>query len=213
MTLAQEPSVAVFEIQNEESLFFWSFDPAKCGKGPRELLEKKFGDWLAAKYGSLGSAFAAWPGDKTPDDNAAEGRAGLYGAWFMSREGVGKQTSDRQKRLLDQIHFYADTQRDFYASMHKYLRDDLGAKWPISASNWITVPGLDFIERYTYSPVEVIDKHGYFGGKHTGPDSAWSVRQGQSLRGRDDDVRSRFRALSICAAAGPSACAVGDRVE
>ncbi|HEX4140044.1 MAG TPA: hypothetical protein VHY09_06825, partial [Candidatus Methylacidiphilales bacterium] len=48
----------------------------------------------------------------------------------------------------------------------------------ISASNWITVPGLDFIERYTYSPCEVIDKHGYFGGKHTGQDAGWSVRPG-----------------------------------
>ena len=41
-TLAQEPAVAIFEIQNEDSLFFWSFDPAKCGQGPRKILEKKF---------------------------------------------------------------------------------------------------------------------------------------------------------------------------
>jgi len=187
-TLAQEPALAIFEIQNEDSLFFWSFDPAKCGQGPRKRLETQFVFWLQTKYGSLDSAFATWKDAKLPDDiiynpgnasHVAPGLAGLYGPWFMSRDGFRKQSPDVQKRILDQIHFYADVQRDFYADMHKYLRDDLGAKWPISASNWITVPGLDFIERYTYSPAEVIDKHGYFGGKHTGEASAWSVRAGQ----------------------------------
>jgi hypothetical protein len=182
-TLAQEPAVAIFEIQNEDSLFFWSFDPAKCGKGPRELLEKRFGDWLVKKYGSIDAAFAAWPDARPEDDMFPPNQPGqvmLEGPWLLSRDGFSKQSPAVKKRLLDQIHFYADVQHDFYADMHKFLHDDLGAKWPISASNWITVPGLDFIERYTYSPVEVIDRHGYFGGKHTGTASAWSVRAGQS---------------------------------
>jgi hypothetical protein len=179
-TLAEETSVGVFEIQNEDSLFFWSFNPATLGKGPRELLEKKFGAWLAHKYGSLDQAFAAWPGDKAPDDSAADSRAGLYSAFEMSSAGFPKQSPDRQKRLLDQIHFLAGVQRSFYDDMHHYLRDEIGAKWPISASNWITAPGLGFIERYTYSGVEVIDKHGYFGGKHAGEGSGWSVRDGHT---------------------------------
>jgi hypothetical protein len=178
-TLAEETSVGVFEIQNEDSLFFWTFNPATLGKGPRELLERKFGAWLAAKYGSLGNALTAWPGDKQEDDSVADSRAGLYGAYEMSGEGFPKQSPDRQKRLLDQIHFLAGLQHDFYADMHKYLREEIGAKWPISASNWITTPGRGFIERYTYSDVEVIDRHGYFGGKHTGDGSGWSVRKGQ----------------------------------
>ncbi len=179
-TLAEETSVGVFEIQNEDSLFFWTFQPASLGKGPRELLEKRFAAWLAQKYHTLDQAFAAWPGDKHPDDNTAESRAGLYGPFEMSSAGFPKQSPDRQKRLLDQIHFLTEVQHDFYADMHTYIRNDLGAKWPISASNWTTAPGLGFIERYTYSGVEVIDKHGYFGGKHEGDASAWSVRKGQT---------------------------------
>jgi hypothetical protein len=179
-TLAEETSVGVFEIQNEDSLFFWTFRPSALGRGPRELLEKKFGAWLARKYGTLDLALAAWPGDKHPDDSTAEGRAGLYGAFEMSSAGFPQQSPDRQKRLLDQVHFLAELQHDFYAGMRDYLRQDLGAKWPISASNWTTAPGLGFIERYTYSGVEVIDKHGYFGGKHEGDGAAWSVRTGQT---------------------------------
>ena len=181
-TLAEETSVGVFEIQNEDSLFFWTFQPATLGKGPRELLEKKFGAWLAAKYGSTDRAFAAWPGDKHPDDSATDARAGLYGAYEMSSAGFPKQSLDRQKRLLDQVHFLAQVQHDFYVDMKKYVRDELGAKWPVSASNWITAPGLGFIERYTYSGVDVIDKHGYFGGPHKGDGSGWSVRNGHTYQ-------------------------------
>ena len=179
-TLAEETSIGVFEIQNEDSLFFWTFQPAALGKGPRELLEKKFGAWLEKKYGSLDQSFAAWPGDKHPDDSVPDSRAGLYGAFEMSVAGFPKQSPDRQKRLLDQIHFLAELQHNFYADMRDYIRHDLGAKWPISASNWTTTPGLGFIERYTYSGVDVIDKHGYFGGKHEGTDAGWSVRNGQT---------------------------------
>ncbi len=179
-TLAEETSVGLFEIQNEDSLFFWTFQPANLGRGPRELLEKKFGAWLGNKYGSVERAFAAWPGDRHPDDSEADSRAGLYGAYEMSSAGFPKQSPDRQKRLLDQVHFLAQVQHDFYVDMRKFIRDELGAKWPVSASNWTTAPGLGFIERYTYSGVDVIDKHGYFGGKHDGPDAGWSVRAGQT---------------------------------
>jgi hypothetical protein len=181
-TLAEETSVGVFEIQNEDSLFFWSFQPASLGRGPRELLERKFAAWLANKYGSVSEAFAAWPGDKHPDDTTADSRAGLYGAYEMSSAGFPKQSPDRQKRILDQVHFLAELQHDFYAGMARYLREDLGAKWPISASNWTTAPGLGFIERYTYSGVDVIDKHGYFGGRHDGEGAGWSVRAGQTYQ-------------------------------
>jgi hypothetical protein len=181
-TLAEETSVGLFEIQNEDSLFFWTFQPASLGAGPRQLLEQQFAAWLARKYGSLAQAFAAWPGDRHPDDSAADTRAGLYGAFEMSSAGFPKQSPDRQKRILDQVHFLAQLQHDFYVGMRKFVREDLGAKWPVSASNWTTAPGLGFIERYTYSGVDVIDKHGYFGGKHDGEGAGWSVRNGQTYQ-------------------------------
>ena len=183
-TLAQETSVGCVEIQNEDSLFFWTFQPAALGSGPRALLEQKFAACLAGKYGSVAQALAAWPGDKNPDDSASASRVGLYGAYEMSSAGFPRQSPDRQKRLLDQIHFLAALQHDFYAGIRDFLRHDLGARWPISASNWTTAPGLGFIERYTYSGVDVIDRHGYFGGKHEGPASGWSVRPGQTYQDR-----------------------------
>jgi len=179
-TLAEETSIGLFEIQNEDNLFFWTFHPEKLGKGPLAEIETKYGAWLTTKYGSLDKALAEWPDVKMPDDSVADGKAGLIGPYEMSSDGFPKQSPTKQKRILAQIHFYADLQRGFYADMVKYIRSDLGAKFPISASNWTTVPGMGFIERYTYADADVIDKHGYFGGKHTGDASAWSVRAGQS---------------------------------
>ena len=179
-TLAEETSVAVYEIQNEDSFFFWTFNPATLGQGPRTLLEQKFGAWLTKKYGSVASALAAWPTDKQPDDSASDNKVALYGAFQMSNQGFPKMSPDSQKRIIDQVHFLAETQHDFYVDMRKYLRDELGMKCPVAASNWITAPGLGFIERYTYSGVDVIDKHGYFGGAHDGDGAGWSVRNGQT---------------------------------
>ncbi len=88
----------------------------------------------------------------------------------------------RSVRRLDQVQFIAELQLTFYLDMQKYLRNELGAKWLISASNWTTVPGLEFIERYTYSGVDVIDKHAYYEGKHTGTGANWSVRAGHVFK-------------------------------
>ena len=188
MTLAQDPALGLVEIQNEDSLFFWTFKPADLGKGPRELLETKFGAWLAARYGSIDKAFAAWPGDRHPDDDASKSQAGLYDASVMSAAALRRQPADRQKRILDQVRFLAGLQHDFYVDMSKFMRKELGVRSPISASNWKTAPGLEFLERYTYSGVDVIDKHGYFASRHVGEGAAWSVRPGQTY----EDATSLF---------------------
>ena len=52
----------------------------------------------------------------------------------------------------------------------------------VTASNWTTADNrrLGFIERWTYAGTDVIDRHGYFGGKHEGDNSSWSVRAGHT---------------------------------
>ena len=55
--LAADAGVAVIQLQNEDSLLFWTFN-AITGE-PRKRLEKLFGDFLKSKYGSLDNAVAA----------------------------------------------------------------------------------------------------------------------------------------------------------
>ena len=53
LPMSHDPAVAVIEIQNESSLFFWTFRPQNLLPVEREALEKLFGDWAAKKYGSI----------------------------------------------------------------------------------------------------------------------------------------------------------------
>lgn len=174
--LIDEPALAIVEIINEDSLFFWTFNAGNIGEGPLATFESQYAAWLTKKYGDLDKAFAAWGGAKQARDNAAGKRAMLLDAWNMTRDGM----KDKKARMTDQIAFLATTQRGFYADMNKYMKD-LGLKAPVSASNWTTADNLVLggIERWTYTATEVIDKHGYFGGKHEGDQAAgYSVREG-----------------------------------
>jgi hypothetical protein len=174
--LIDEPAIATVEIINEDSLFFWTFTAGSIAEGPLAMFEGQYAAYLIKKYGDLDKAFAAWGGQKQARDNAAGKRATLLDAWNMTRDGM----KDKKARMTDQIAFLATTQRDFYAGMNKYMKD-LGLKAPVSASNWTTADNLVLggIERWTYAATDVIDKHGYFGGKHEGDHAAgYSVREG-----------------------------------
>ncbi len=103
----------------------------------------------------------------------------MLDAWNMTRDGM--QGEDKRKRMTDQIAFLATTQRSFYRDTAAYM-EDLGCKSPISASNWTTADNLVLggVERWTYLASDVVDKHGYFGGKHEGDAAGYSVSEGHT---------------------------------
>jgi len=76
IALAQDPTLAVIEIQNEDSLLFWTAQGIK-GAAHKEL-RRQFGAFAAKKYGSLEEARKAWqeaapsPDQDVPDDFASD---------------------------------------------------------------------------------------------------------------------------------------------
>ncbi len=127
------------------------------------VLEKRFGDWAARKYGSVAAALKAW---NYPDerDDAAAGRLGLLSAWAMTAQGL-KGLPAARMRICDQVQFLTEDLRGFYQQMHDYLRNDLGVKCPIVATNWRTADNnlLGALDKYADMACEVIDRHGYWG--------------------------------------------------
>ena len=77
------------------------------------------------------------------------------------------------------------SQRTFYKETQDYLRS-LGFKGVITASNWATADPrvLGPLEKYSYTPTDFIDRHGYFGGRHKGEASEWSIRDGHTYTDR-----------------------------
>lgn len=184
-TLAEDPAVAFFEIQNEDSFFFWTFTPDNLGQGPWGRLEQRFAQWLATTYGSTAKATAAWAGEHHANDRAD--RIGLYGAWEMTGDGWRQAGPGKQARIADQIRFLAGLQRDFYAGMRRFLKDELKFNGLVIASNWTTADNrrLGGIERWSYAAAaDVVDRHGYFGGTHEGDQAGWSVRAGHTYADR-----------------------------
>jgi hypothetical protein len=177
--LAEDPAVGILEIVNEDSLFFWTFDPKNVPSPYWRKLEGEFAKWLTERYGSPARAAKAWgPGGAARGDGP--GRAVLYGAWHMTGGGLKHANPGRRKRMADQVRFLAETQRGFYVETVRHIREDLGYDGLISASNWKTADErlLGAIERWTYTAGDVIDRHGYFGGRHEGEGASYSVRVG-----------------------------------
>ncbi|MBI2297658.1 MAG: hypothetical protein HYU66_01680 [Armatimonadetes bacterium] len=182
VTLAKEPALAILEIQNEDSFFFWTFNRQMLPPAQWLMLEKLYGGWLAKRFGSLQQALAQWPGARLQDDDPAAGVAGIYDAWHMTRDGMKAGAPDKVRRIGEQVRFLAELQRQFYLDSIHLIRDDLGATCLVSPGNWqVTDPSmLDALERYTYAAGDVIDRHGYFGGEHKGDGAGYAVRVGQT---------------------------------
>ena len=139
--------------------------------------EAQFGAWLIRKHGSLAAAQAAWGGTTAKRDAFAAGRVGFRPLWNLFSE---KTARDR-----DTAEFLLETQRTFYAGMVAFLRS-LGFKGLITASNWATASPevLGPLERWSYTPGDFIDRHGYFSITHKGENADWSIRNGHVFADR-----------------------------
>jgi len=185
LPLARDPAVAIIEIQNEDSYLFWTFGRRNIPEAQMEKLERIFGKWLLQKYGSLEAAYLAWgDGSELEKDDPVSGRMMILDIFNLTANGHGEGA--KRRRMSDQLQFLVEHQKEFYHKMVDFFRNEIGTKSLISASNWTTADTktLDSLERYTYTAGDVIDRHGYFGGKHKGEFSAWSVREGHTFEDR-----------------------------
>jgi hypothetical protein len=182
LPLAREPAVGLVEILNEDSLFFWTFGKTNLPPVQWSRLEDLYNQWLVRKHGQVAGAFVAWDGERAKGD-AGTDRAALYEAFHMTAAGVKQGGAGKAKRVGDQVQFLAEVQRGFYDGAVRYLKDDLKVGGLVSASNWTAADPmlLGAVERWTYTPGDVIDAHGYFEPEHKGDGATFSVRVGQTV--------------------------------
>ncbi|MES2459580.1 MAG: hypothetical protein V4671_03295, partial [Armatimonadota bacterium] len=183
--LAREPAVGIIQIQNEDSMLFWTMQNIK-GEQMTEV-RRRFGAWLIKKYVSLAAANTAWGGESPgPDqfqdkqgDEFPQGRAGIYIVWHWTQERTGYQA----KRLADQLAFFGETMKGFNSEISRYLRSDLKCQQLINAGNWRPADPVKLfdVERYSYSANEVMGVNRYFTGAHEGKDNGWAIRPGDKF--------------------------------
>ncbi|HLH55094.1 MAG TPA: hypothetical protein VKY92_15915 [Verrucomicrobiae bacterium] len=178
--LAADPALAIIELQNEDSLLFWTVQGIK-GQARREL-RKQFGAFVSRKYGSLERARQAWndaapsPDQDSPDD-LAQGEAALYLVWQLTQapgpEGV-------QRRCSDQMQFLTETMYRFNRTMGEFLRNECHCKQLVNAGNWRTANNVTMLdaERWSYSANEVMAVNRYYTGVHEGKNNGWAIVNG-----------------------------------
>lgn len=177
IALKDDPAVALIQLQNEDSLLFWTVQSIK-GRD-LEILQKNYAQWLTQTYGDLDQALQAWDRATIEGDQIDQGKLAFYSVWEMT-QGVPSD-SGKAKRLADQTAFWTETMYRFNAQTVQFLRDDLGAKQLINANNWRTVdmPRLNDAERYSYTATDVIAVNRYYpGGEHKGKNAGWAIEKG-----------------------------------
>jgi hypothetical protein len=175
--LVDDPSIMGLEIINEDSYFFWTFNPNAVPDAELKIVEGQFGAWVAKKYGSIEKAQKKWDNLKVARDNPGQGRVGFRPLFNLA--------NDRTLRDRDTAHFLLESQRGFYEETAQFLRG-LGFKGLITCSNWATANPqyLGPIEKYSYTVGDFIDRHGYFGCRHKGENAEWSIRDGHTYADR-----------------------------
>lgn len=177
VTLLDERAVFGIEIQNEDSFFFWTFNPENIPDPQLRILETGFGTWLSQKYGSLEKAVSAWKGPATPRDVIKEGRVGFRPLWNIAHE--------KTPRDQDTARFLLEVQTGFYRDTYQFLRQ-MGFKGLIQCSNWATADPqvLGPLEKESYTTGDFVDRHGYFECHHKGDNAAWSIRPSHTYSDR-----------------------------
>lgn len=175
--LAQDAGVGIIQLQNEDSLLFWTINGLKGEQ--RTRLEKKYAEWLKRKYGALEGAVTAWKGDRLPGDDMPGGVVDFHNIWEMTQS----RTGGRAQRLADQLQFWSETMYAFNRETAEYLRRELGCKQLINAGNWKTADAarLTDAERWSYTANEVLAVNHYFGGMHVGANNGWAIVNGDQF--------------------------------
>ncbi|WOD38422.1 hypothetical protein [Nodosilinea sp. E11] len=175
LALKDDPAVALIQLQNEDSLLFWTLQGLQGDD--LKILTDQYNNWLKEKYGSLDQALRAWQNVSFEGDDLAQGQLALGPIWMLTQP---VEDPSKAQRLADQTEFLTLTMTRFNADMVRFLREELGVKSLINANNWKTADParLNDAERYSYTPAEVIAVNRYYNGVHTGEHSGWAIVNG-----------------------------------
>ena len=170
--LAKDPAVAIFQIQNEDSMLFWTMQTV--AKSPEKArLDALYADWLKKKGKTTKPQLTVdqfWNADKNPSPD-----------------------------LKDSIQFMTETMHAWNAEVARYLKEDLGCQALVNAGNWRTANETLLLddERWSYSANEVMAVNRYVTGIHVSPEKkdGYLVAKGDTFT--DPSVLLEPRRLAI----------------
>ncbi len=164
MTYAEDPTVCLVELCDENGLFAARDRRTQLVSPYREELQRRWNFWLRAKYEDtedLRMAWTDWRGDCAlePDESLEQGTVTLHGAseagTLATLVGSGIRAS---ARLNDLTLFLASLHREYFEQMKNFLRDH-GVEQPITAvTDFESVPDL----RSVYEKLDFMGSNYYY---------------------------------------------------
>ena len=167
MKYADDPALAVVEMQNEDSVFFHNPLSALAGANTKtplhaKLLRQKWAAWVKAKYATDEGVKKAW--GKLDGESLANGELALMAPWELGMAGPEGKFGGQLKRAGDYIEFLHALTRGLYMDCEKVIRST-GYKSLTITTNWLAGnASSDFANIEADTVGSIIDRHNYAGG-------------------------------------------------
>ena len=166
---ADDPALAVVEMQNEDSIFFWNplgelaSDKPKKWPAHAKQLRGAFAAWVKAKYKTDDALKTAWGALKEGDSVSAP-ELRLMSPWELDGKGPRGPFAGMNKRAGDVIEFLAEMQRAEFEGCEKAIRAT-GFKAVTMTTAWqVGGSATDPANIWTDTVGGMIDRHNYAGG-------------------------------------------------
>ncbi len=175
MRNAEDPTIAIIQLSNEDNYFFHAFQPYRSiPVSTAQYLEKRFADWLRKKYGSLAKAKAAWKGKGHERDDFAAGHVGLLRIHGLF--GAGQRGRDQ---AAFQVYDYRDVTDGFIAHLRK-----MGYNSLINNGNWLSADPriLEPLDKLANMNAEVMSRHGVNLWGQTQLEVFYQIRKGDKYK-------------------------------
>jgi hypothetical protein len=166
---ADDPALAIVEMQNEDSIFFWNPlgelanpSPKKWPAHARQLREM-FAAWVKAKYKTDDALKTAWGALKEGDSVSAK-ELRVMSPWELDGKGPRGPFAGQTRRAGDCIAFLAEMQRAEFEACEKAIRAT-GFKAVTMTTAWqVGGAATEAANVWTDTVGGMIDRHNYAGG-------------------------------------------------
>ncbi len=151
---AEEPAIALVEINNENTMFLWG-GAQKIAALPEPfagVLRQRWCDWLAGHYANRDALERAWaaggePGGLEKDEDAARNNVAIW------KPGI-VQSNPRRRDWFD---FLQTIDAAYFTDMRRFLRDEIGVRCPITGTI-----GLGPLGTRSQANMDFVDAHAYW---------------------------------------------------
>jgi hypothetical protein len=167
LRLGEDPAVALFQVVNENGIFFWAANrhvetTDEMGYFARQLRDR-YVVWLREEYGNQAGLAKAWGGALGAGESLEQGTVKLLNVGRLSNPA---EDAGQRRRQSDQIRFMAGIQNRFFTDVRRLVQQELGFPIPCHGSGWTAaggdegpahraevysnIKGMDFFDTHAY---------------------------------------------------------------